>query len=158
MKRKPQPGSHLLPASFKNVESFKHALAKELLYAWLKSSERYKRQGHCCKFGDISWRKSAGIHQELPFYDNSSPYYFEFPPKRPGKILFIPDIVVFSQGHAHLIFEIVHKSDISEAKGAKMEAFFKDCYVEVHRISADYILNQVAQPKRLKTTIYKIAA
>lgn len=158
MKASKSPGSHLLPSSFKNIESFKHALAKELLYTWLKSAERYKKQGQPCKYGDLSWRKSAGIHQELPFYDNSSPYYFEFPPKKPGKILFIPDIVVFSQGHAHLIFEIVHKHDITPSKGERLRKFFKDVFVEVHVVSADYILNQVAQPKFLRTRIYKIAA
>lgn len=147
-----------LPKSFKTVESFKHKLAKELLMEWLLGAERYKRQGQACRLGDISWRKSEGVFSELPFYENSSPYYFEHEPKVPGKILFIPDICVFSRGQVYLLFEIVHKSDISEAKAAKLQAFFKDQFVEIHVIQADYILNHTARPKSIYTKLFDYMA
>lgn len=147
-----------LPNSFKQNESFKHDLAKGLLYSWLAGAERYRRQGQACRLGDISWRKSAGVFEELPIYENSNPYYFEHKPKQPGKILFIPDICVFSRGQLYLIFEIVHKSDITEGKADRMRKFFKDHFVEVHVIKADYILNHTARPNCIITKLFDLAA
>lgn len=163
-----------LPDNFKTIESFQHKKAKQLLYKWLVEAERNKEQGQLCQYKAmtstffegawydkneiIAWRKSAGVHMELPFYENSSLWYFDYEERNTGKILFIPDIVIFHQGAPHIIFEIVHKHGISQAKSQKMREYFKDHNIDIQVIKAEFIMSQIRKPKRLITTPFKLVA
>lgn len=89
---------------------------------------------------------------ELPFYVSSSPYYFEHGDNR-GRILFVPDIVVFHQGAAHLLLEVVHKSAVSERKLDDIRCFFLDQQVEVWEIQAETILLQIERPQWLSANL-----
>lgn len=63
-------------------ESYKHKLAKELLYSWLKEIHDdknidYSNDHPFGRYLPFNWRKNYGVYMELPFYTTSDPYYFE---------------------------------------------------------------------------------
>jgi len=155
-------------AKYEKRESFKHLMAKQLLVKWLRDIE--SKNDHC-QLGDLSWRSNQGVHEELPFYETSNPYYFELsgglnperdfdldkydysnlwlPNFNKGLILFVPDITIFHKGCATHLIEVVHKSDLTAEKINEIMFFFHgtECpYYQVWTISADHILGQVNQP------------
>ena len=151
-------------------ESYKHLFAKNLLAKWLKDEE--DREKDFCKLAQFPWRVNAGIFTELPFYKTSSPFYFEnskgicgglmkehpkeplkwFDNKNKGKILFVPDIVVFHKGTPLYIFEIVHKNPVSPKKMLDIYNFFFGLHYEVHMIEAEEILSNTHVPQFINTT------
>jgi hypothetical protein len=157
---------------FIEKESFKHKLAKELLYSWLVNEE--KRSGDSCKFGPLSWRCNYGVFMELKFYETSDPYYFENSEGKKqdldydslpelitgnewfdenfnrGKILFVPDIVIFSKGCPVIIIEVVHRNPLSEEKLNKIGKFFSGNYCQIYQVYADTILNQCNETDKIK--------
>jgi len=140
-------------------ESYKHLFAKNLLAKWLRDQDDVN---DWCQVAQFGWRSNYGVFTELPFYETSDIYYFEcsdglkdykehdsdrskalswFKPNYDkGKILFVPDIVVFHKGTPRLIFEIVHSNPLSNDKIDVMREFFKTGYIEIYEIYADDIL------------------
>lgn len=146
-------------AKFIEKESYAHNTAKTLLATWLTLEEQKTTPAMPCSFCGIHWNKNYGVFTELPFYENSSPYYFEhsgiaweYPDNiqdysthyregfNKGKRIFTPDICLFHQGYVHVIIEIVHKSGLTARKLAMMKKFFKNTYVTVYTIKAENIL------------------
>lgn len=66
---------------FEEKESYKHRLAKDLLFEWLVTIEDEKRKGDTqfddCELTPFSWRPNYGIFKELKFHETDDPYYFE---------------------------------------------------------------------------------
>jgi len=112
--------------SYIEKESYFHKCAKNLFADWLREEEL---ENDGCNFCGFKWRSNYGVFTELKFHETDSPYYFELSnslttvdfEQRPknildwfdksidrGKILFVPDIVVFHKGSPKYIFEIVH--------------------------------------------------
>jgi len=159
---------------FIEKESYKHKLAKELLYQWLVNEE--ERSGDYCTFGPLKWRANYGVFMELKFYETSSIYYFECSegikerdmenhdswPKlisgnewfdetfNRGKILFVPDIVIFHKGCPVYLIEVVHKSPVSSEKLDKIRDFFNGGYCAVYQVYADDILNKCNESDKLR--------
>jgi hypothetical protein len=155
---------------FKQKESGFHFSAKEILWKWLV--EQDKHDGGLCPF---SWRNNYGVFMELPFYETSSPYYFEcsgglldFDNRNEmhplswfdedfdrGKHLFVPDITIFHKGTPIYLIEIVHTNPVSEQKLEKIKDFFKGYSVEVHQVLAHEILRHDISkiPDSLKTEL-----
>jgi hypothetical protein len=153
-------------------ESFKHKIAKELLFSWLNNIE--KRNEDFCELIPFKWRVNYGIYKELKFHETDHPYYFELseglydydknPEKRipknyldwfdpnydRGKILFVPDITIFHKGTACILIEIVHSNLLSENKINAISKFFDGYHVEVFEIEAEEILKKTCVPKELK--------
>ena len=164
-------------ATFKQCESFKHLMAKNLLAEWLRELDN---NYDFCKIGKVSWRSNYGVHKELPFYETSSPYYFEqskglnpkkecpnfkdyiykdlyLPNFNKGKILFVPDITIFHKGSVRHFIEVVHKSEPTQKKIGNIQYFFKVAgwgYCDLWLISADHILGQVNKPDTLNFEHY----
>lgn len=155
---------------FNQKESGFHFSAKEILWKWLV--EQDKHDAGLCPF---SWRNNYGVFMELPFYETSSPYYFESSGglidcdkrdyKNPlswfdkdfdrGKHLFVPDITIFHKGTPIYLIEIVHTNPVSEHKLGKIKHFFKGYRVEVHQVNAHEILRHdvLRIPDSLKTEL-----
>jgi hypothetical protein len=162
--------------TFHHKESYKHLFAKQLMYQWLQEYEdRWMYNNYdgnpkwrVVQYFPLSW--DAGerdMHMELPFYETSDPYYFTKskgiiqdkylrafastmwnPDFNRGKILFVPDIVIFENGRAAYIVEIVHKNSISDYKLKTMLRFFGN-NIAICEISAEWILSQIQKPNRL---------
>ena len=66
---------------FEEKESYKHKLAKDLLFEWLTNIENEKRNADSafddCELPPFLWRPNYGIFKELKFYETDDPYYFE---------------------------------------------------------------------------------
>lgn len=137
------------PATKKFIDnqSYMHRKAVSVLANWLRQIERSKRIS--CKFGCMAWRRNQGIHTELKFHENNSPLYFEHPPKVAGRILFVPDIVVFHQGYPKYIIEVVHKNPPSNDKLFEILKFFNGYDIEVLTINAYYIMAHTKKPKTI---------
>jgi len=142
---------------FKERESFKHRLAKDLLYKWLIESERSKNF-----IWPFVWRPGYGVFKEMRFFESSRPYYFEesdglmevgkvvFEPNFDrGRILFAPDICIFHQGVAAILIEVVHKNGVSDQKLSVIKDFYKDTPFELYEIGAEEILRHTDVPKKL---------
>jgi len=150
--------------SYEYHESYKHKLAKELLYSWLLNCE--KEKGFCPKL-PFGWRTgNYGVFMELPFYETSDPYYFEnskglihpfeVPNSDPnhqdnfyktidrGRMMFVPDICIFHKGEVKIIIELVHKSPVTEKKINSMMNFFgkEHSGFELWEIEAENVLVQ----------------
>lgn len=140
-------------------ESFLHKLAKEQLFKWLEEEEN--KGNDCCKFAQFSWRQKYGVFMELPFHETDDVYYFEcsafasfdhnnnFVPLDidRGKILFVPDIVVFHKGTPIYIFEIVASNPLTDRKIQAIKTFFGDYYhIEVYEVSAMDIMKMLKKP------------
>ena len=159
-------------AKFIEKESYLHKMAKELLASWLREEEdKAKFDGMPCSFCGIKWNRNYGVFVELPFYETSRPYYFEESKGiqyqyqkvqdynthhqqgfEKGKILFVPDITIFTRGYVSVIIEIVHTSEISIKKKHTMRAFFEyqpNSPVEVYTINAQSILINTSKPEWL---------
>lgn len=151
-------------------------MAKDLLVEWLRELDD---NNDGCVFGDIAWRSNYGVHKELPFYETSSPYYFELSkglnPRREfafkdytykdlyienfnkGKILFVPDICIFHKGSVRHMIEVVHKSEPTQRKIGNIQYFFKTAgwgYCDLWLIAADHILGQISKPESLNFEHY----
>lgn len=137
-------------AKFIENESYKHKLAKELLVKWLTDANDNPvtpwGRCVCCQF---EWYQNHGVHTELKFYENSDQYYFENPPEVPGRILFVPDIVVFHKGVVGIIIEVVHSNPLSAKKLKDFRNFFGS-YPDIYEIEAEEILRQTKIPEKLK--------
>lgn len=159
---------------FDYKESFKHLYAKKLLLEWLRELDEKQ---DFCTFGDITWRSNWGVHEELPFYNTSDPFYFEqsfglladeegipvstqkhynhkelFDSKyHRGQLLFVPDITIFHKGSVKHFIEVIHKSPPNELKLNKIKWFFqyKGSYAYIWTIPADHILGQIEKPNSL---------
>lgn len=137
-------------------ESYLHRFAKNLLAKELKQIDK---SNDSCSFGGLSWRKNYGVFTELAFYETSSPYYFELSKGlkddvnrktnplewfdksvNRGKILFVPDIVIFHKGTPMIIIEVVHTHALDYKKARTMSEFFEDFYIEIYQVSASEIL------------------
>lgn len=131
-------------------ESLIHKYGKGLLAEELRSKEIGNPK--CCELSPFIWRPSYGVYTELPIYTNSSLYYFDYPPKMPGRILFIPDIVIFHQGYPKIIIEVVHKNPPSDEKIERIKLFAKDTDIELHTVKASHIMGKVKTIDNLITT------
>lgn len=142
-------------------ESFKHRMAKDLLFDWLLDADR----GVAPMIEPFWWaRPGYGVRKELRFYEGSDLYYFEnsrgvvwdgtfptgFDPSvDPGRILFVPDIVIFDNGAVRTMVEVVHTSPVTEAKLQAVDRFAKGHQIEVYEVWADTILEKVRRPDSL---------
>lgn len=144
---------------FKVKESYLHEHAKNLLANKLREIEKEK---DFCSFNCLSWRSNYGIFTELPFHSTDDIYYFECSDGlkdsnfedtgnyldrfdtnfQRGKILFVPDIVVFHKGTPKYIIEIVHTHSVPDWKVNKIEKFFNGD-IELYEVSAYEIMTQV---------------
>ena len=85
--------------------------------------------------------KNSEIQTEVEFKDSS------------GKIIFVPDIVVYIGFKELIIFEVYYKSVLTGQKLMNMMDYFyaKSIKVECYEISALDILRQIKPPKSMKT-------
>jgi len=161
--------------AFKENESFKHKLAKNLLAEWLKEQEEIDKDH--CNFLPFKWRKSEGIFTELKFHEFDSLYYFQqsrglkeytgydeqtlidHRGNNPlewfddsisrGKIMFVPDITIFHKGVPNILIEIVHSNPISELKKQNITKWYGGENVELYEVFADDILENTQKPTTL---------
>ena len=144
-------------AKFIEKESMKHFLAKKTLKNWLQQAENNSTtECGCCEFAQFTWQKSHGVYDEFKIYENDENYYLEFTDWDEydrGKIIFIPDIIVFHKGMVNYVFEVVHTSPISDEKRQKMIDFFGE-YTSCYEIEAEHILSfdKNIIPKKLTCT------
>lgn len=142
---------------FKEKESSKHRLAKNLLYKWLTDSERSREF-----IWPFVWRPGYGVFKEMRFFESSKPYYFEESEGLVevgkvgfeagfdrGKILFAPDICVFHQGVAAILIEVVHRHRVSDQKLEVIKSFYGDTPFELYEIDAEEILRHTKVPRKL---------
>lgn len=128
---------------FKEKESYKHLFAKELLAKWFQEEEI---GNDFCKVAQFSWRANYGVFTELKIYENDDPYYFEISEGLfnenfdRGKILFVPDIIIFHKGTPRYIFEVVNTNPVSNFKLQKIKSFFSGHHIELYEIYVDDIL------------------
>jgi len=108
------------------MESYKHKHAKRILKEWL--SKDYLR-----------------IDLEYKYCLN-------------GNFYFIPDLVCFDKDGVKAIYEIVHRHELDGKKLARMQFYFyiSDTNIKIYEISADWILNQIEQPKELILTDFSL--
>ena len=129
---------------FIEKESMKHLLAKKTLKNWLEQAEKNPlTEWGKCRFAQFVWQKSAGVKEEFKIHENDENYYLEFADCEEydrGKILFVPDIVVFHKGMVNYVFEVVHTSPVSDKKLQKMIGFFSE-YTECYEVEAEHILS-----------------
>lgn len=154
--------------SYKENESYKHKLAKEVLKKWFEDSI----QDDYMTIGDISFRsnRKSGIFLEYPIckniqtgnYSNSwecnwdeiidswdeyVPTYEECINNHNTYPVAIIDVVCSHKGNPHTGIEICHKHPVSQEKINKL----KKCGVHsLIEIDADWILNQTNPPIQLK--------
>ena len=143
---------------YKKNESYLHEHAKNLLAEKLREVEN---KNDFCTFNCLSWRSNYGVFTELPFHSTDDIYYFECsdglkdyfedngnyldrfdPDFNRGKILFVPDIVIFHKGTPKYLIEIVHTHSVPDWKIDKIESFF-DRNIELYEVSAYDIMTQV---------------
>lgn len=141
-----QASTPVLKPKYVDNQSYLHRKAVSVLTNWLRAIERSKKP---CEFGELAWRRNQGIYSELKFHENNSPYYFEFVPERTGRILFVPDIVIFHQGYPKYIIEVVHKNPPTTDKLFEIIKFFHGLDTEVYTISAFYIMSHTKKPKTI---------
>lgn len=148
---------------FVEKESYKHMLAKNILFDWLKNENNNPSniEGFS-KLAQFEWRPNYGIFKELKFYTTSTSWYFEtsgglignitneidnandvFEKSfNRGNILFVPDITIFHKGLPAIMIEIVYTNDLTKEKIKRIRDF---CYREgfyptIYTIKADDIL------------------
>lgn len=151
------------------TESFTHKFAKKLLFDKLKEIDKLNDY---CEFNGLKWRSNYGVFTELKFYETSNPYYFELsncllPHKGfdaqgndlrgkdtlkwfndgldRGKILFVPDIVIFHKGVPNIFIEIVHTHPCEEKKLNAIKKFFEGHLIQVYEVSASEILDNTTE-------------
>lgn len=145
-------------AKYEHKESYKHLFAKNLLAKWLREAEN---GNDYCGLAQFTWRKNYGIFTELMFHETDDPYYFEcsqglepYSEERNkklctnwfkrnfnrGRILFVPDIVIFHKGTPKYIIEIIKTNPLTDEKVNVIKNFFKGHMVEIVAIYADEIL------------------
>ena len=131
---------------FEPKESYKHKIAKSLLAQWFQSQEL---KNDSCQVAQFQWRASYGVHEELIFYTNSSPFYFE-DSQNDGNFLFVPDVTVFHKGTPKYLFEVYHKHKVPKYKIERIKRILPDA--EVYEISANEILRHDSRfvPSELK--------
>lgn len=147
--------------NFKPNESYLHEHAKNLLADKFREIEK---NNDFCNFGCLSWRSNYGVFTELPFHSSDDIYYFECsagirdgefedngnyldrfnPFFDRGKILFVPDIVIFHKGTPKYIIEIVHTNSVPDWKINKISQFFNE-NIEIYEVSAYEIMCQVGK-------------
>lgn len=108
-------------------EAQRMIVAKEKLLAWLQQAEKGKDFVDFC---GLEWRKNYGVFLNLPFFENSDPYYFEesghlipwteqrsktdylswlnIDPK--AIIVFQPDITIFHKGTPKYFIDVLPKA------------------------------------------------
>ena len=158
---------------FTEKESFKHKLAKDLLFDWLTD---FDENDDFRSVYPIQWRKNYGVFKELKFYDSSDPYYFELsrglkhfeykegqtedprgkncidwfdPLYDRGKILFVPDITIFHKGTASILIEVAHTHYLTDKKINDIAKFFSGTWCEIYEIKAEDILRLTCKPDKL---------
>jgi len=151
-------------SKFIERESYLHKFAKNLLANWLREEDLSNNDP--CRLFQFQWRSNYGVFEELKFHETDDPCYFECSEaikhndsRNPldwidstvdrGKILFVPDIVVFHKGSPKYIFEIVHTHAISNKKIMAISKFFGGHYVEVYEIFARDLLALTDKPKEI---------
>ena len=107
---------------FKIKESYKHKLAKKLLLTWL--NDKYLR-----------------VVEEESFSTK-------------GYLKFIVDIACYDENGLCDIYEVVYKNEVGLIKQWKMYIYFhvNKIDINVYRVSADWILNQLKEPNNIVTT------
>jgi hypothetical protein len=151
--------------AYEYKESYKHKIAKELLFNWLKNTilNHDEKLSKWCRFAQFFW-KPHHLVMEMVVQENDQQFYFEGtlryaqdtyedfatgnfqlckknynePLDGYGKILFVPDIVVFHCGRPIYIFEITHTNGLTKEKAEKMKEFFPYC--RIYEIQAEDIL------------------
>lgn len=81
--------------------------------------------------------------------ESTNPLDWIDPSVNRGKILFVPDIVIFHKGTPKYIIEIVHSNPVSQKKIAVMEEFFRGHNVEVVEVFAKDLLEHTEMPKSI---------
>lgn len=151
---------------FVEKESYKHKLAKDMLYDILVKIDN---AGDSCCYGPLSWRSNYGVFKELKFYETSDPYYFECSyglvcSKKKlitgnewfdsevdrGKILFVPDICIFHKGTPVIFIEVVHKNNVSDDKIKKIKKWSRGYYIKIYEVYADQILGRYSEDYPIK--------
>ena len=141
-------------------EGYMHLSAKKILTDKLRIMNNTQK---ICSTNSFCWRSGYGVFDELPFYETSSPYYFEHSvglkyewdetrTDNPitwfedyydmGKIIFVPDITIFESGQAKILIEVVSTNPVSFEKKIKMVNFFGSLHFEVYEVSAKDVLNR----------------
>lgn len=116
----------------KYIESYKHKLAKHVLIEWLKEDSML-----------IYVNKIIKIKTEEQFSEG-------------GKIIFIPDLTIYSENGVCAFIEIIHRNILTSEKIQKINQYckthdWKD--IMIIGIKADYILNQINKPDYIKKMI-----
>jgi hypothetical protein len=75
------------------------------------------------------------------------PFYID------GKIVFIPDVVVYKNNIIQSIYEVVHSHPLSAKKYGLIQyyCYLNVCELTIFEVSADYILKQTEKPFRIES-------
>ena len=146
-------------------ESDTHREAKEFLAAELQKIDKAQDD---CNFNGIKWRSNYGVFTELKFHATDEPYYFETSDglieytghdvdgidlrgkdylkwfdetKDRGRILFVPDSVIFHKGTPTIFIEVVYTNPVKPWKIKAIDKFFNGYLIQVYEVSAVDILN-----------------
>jgi hypothetical protein len=123
---------------FIEKESYKHYYAKLILARWLHHAQKGRRRFDLCSFAGITWNKSrSGVCVEEKIYDDH------------GKLILVPDIILYSGLCDQIVFEVVHTCPVSNYKKKVYEDRFGGNW-PIYEIDAEWILRQVAVPRKLK--------
>jgi len=106
------------------------------------------------------------ITQNLLFKDNQTGYHRSAVnilsgwvngiPEKPFyhdcRILFVPDVTVYTNGILTAIYEVVYSNPMSSKKYGLIQywCYLNVCDLTVYEISADYILRQTGKPERIE--------
>lgn len=157
---------------FVENEGMIHKSAKQKLASWLIQKDQANT--HVKTLAQFQWRRNYGVFMELKFHEKDDPYYFElskglrpyngYSPvsfedwrgKNPvdwfdptfdrGRILFVPDIVIFHKGVPNIFIEIVHTNPVSENKIKSIRKFFSGHFIHLYEIKATHILQHRIPP------------
>jgi len=112
---------------FKRVESFKHKYAKWLLRKWLLD-----------KFIRVDFEKKFLLN---------------------GVWLFVADLACYDENGLNCIYEVCHTNFLDETKLNKIYdyQYVNKIYFKIYEINADWILNQVQKPEKLKYFDFSIS-
>lgn len=155
-------------------ESFTHRTAKNFLAEQLRDIEKVDRY---CSLNGIEWQRNYGVFTELKFHETDEPYYFETSPglkeydgedengidKRGkdclewfdhqidrGRILFVPDIVIFHKGTPTIFIEVVYTNPVKPHKIKAIDRFFEGYLIQVYEVSAVDIINNMKDISKIK--------
>ena len=118
--------------NFKHKESYLHNLAKGVLVDWIIETPQL-----------IGLSFIPKIEKEVKFYLNE-------------RLLFVPDITVYSSDEPYMWIEVIHESDLSCLKLYNMQFYrYKmNVWPRIITIEAMYIMKQIERPGNLRYMDY----